>query len=93
MITKWLMGLGVLVVGWLALLASVMLLSSDAPAALVPLATADFIDALPDHISITDTTALGTVLVSEEADFVAQLYQAGAVVVLPAGLMGCAPLT
>ncbi|MDW3180861.1 hypothetical protein [Roseobacter sp.] len=93
MIIKWLMGLGVLGVGWLALLASVMLLSNDAPAALVPLATAHFIDALPDHVSITDTTALGTVLVSEDAGFVAQLYEAGAIVVLPAGLMGCAPLT
>lgn len=93
MIIKWLMGLGVLGVGWLALLASVMLLSNDAPAALVPLATAHFIGALPDHISITDTTALGTVLVSEDAGFVAQLYEAGAIVVLPAGLMGCAPLT
>ncbi|WP_300010417.1 hypothetical protein [uncultured Roseobacter sp.] len=93
MTIKWLMGLGVLGTGWLVLLASVMLLSSDAPAALVPFATADFIDALPDHISITDTTALGTVLVSDDADFVAQLYRAGAVVVLPAGLIGCAPLT
>ena len=92
MIIRSLIGLGVLIAGWLGVLASVMLLSGSAPAALVPMATPGFVEALPSTLSIAETTTLGTILVSEDADLVAQLYRAGALIVLPAGLAGCAPL-
>lgn len=92
MITKALSGLCLLFAAWIAVLATVMFVPQAAPAALVPLATAEFLAALPEHVSITDTTALGAVLVSTDSDFVAELYRAGAVIVLPAGLLGCAPL-
>lgn len=92
MITKVFFALFALVSGWIAVLTLVMLVPNSAPAALVPVASSGFLGALPDHVSIIDMTALGMVLASEDADFVAQLYQAGALVVLPAGLAGCAPL-
>lgn len=92
MIIKSLAGLCALVAGWLAVLTVVMFVPHSAPAALVPAASSGFASALPDHISIIDTTPLGTVLASDDKDFVRQLYQAGALIVLPAGLAGCAPL-
>ncbi|WP_299677525.1 hypothetical protein [uncultured Roseobacter sp.] len=93
MITRTLLGLGCLFGAWIALLAAVMLVPQSAPAALVPLALPGFAEALPAQISIVEQTALGTVLAGEGADLVGQLYRAGALVVLPAGLAGCAPLT
>ncbi|GFE48996.1 hypothetical protein So717_07490 [Roseobacter cerasinus] len=86
------LGIGVLFVAWVALLAAVMSLSRSAPAALVPAALPGFAAALPANISVIEQTALGTVLASDNTDLVRQLYRAGAIVVLPAGLAGCAPL-
>ncbi|MCV3271361.1 hypothetical protein [Roseobacter sinensis] len=93
MITRALLGLTCLVGAWVAVLAAVMLVPQSAPAALVPVALPGFAAALPDHVSIIEQTALGTVLMGDGADLVQQLYRAGALLVLPAGLAGCAPLT
>lgn len=92
MITRLMIGLGCLFTGWVAVLAAVMLVPKSAPAALVPAALPGFAEALPETISIVEQTALGTVLTGEDADLVRALYRAGAVIVLPAGLAGCAPL-
>ena len=92
MIIRATLGVCGLFFGWVALLAAVMSMSQSAPAALVPAALPGFAAALPDNISIIEQTALGTVLAGDRADLVRQLYRAGAVVVLPAGLAGCAPL-
>ncbi|MGJ8546933.1 MAG: hypothetical protein ACSHWZ_15925 [Sulfitobacter sp.] len=91
-ITKILAGLCLLGAAWIALLAAVMHLSAAPPAALVPFAGPGFIAALPAHVAITDDLPLGLVLISDDPGFVADLYRAGAHLVLPAGLMGCAPL-
>lgn len=93
MITRAIACIGCVFAAWVALLAAVMLGPDAAPAALVPAAFPGFAEALPDHVSIVEQTALGTVLAGEGPDLVWALYRAGAVVVLPAGLAGCAPLT
>lgn len=83
-------GLALVGLGWATVLAFVMGASGAAPAALVPFASPAFLDRLPPHVAITDITPLGVVLMSDDADFVADLYAAGAPLVLPAGLEGCA---
>ena len=81
------------VTGWIAVLAAVMVLSDDAPAAVVLFPDASFLEALPKGIAITGRTAFSVTLSSEAPHFARALYAAGALLVLPAGLLGCAPLT
>ena len=83
------LGITAVFTGWLALLAAVMVVSDDAPAALVVLPPAGFVAALPAGVAVTGQTALGITVTGEAR----ALYQAGAWLVLPAGLLGCAPLT
>ena len=75
--------------GWIAVLAAVMVMSDDAPAALVLFPDGAFLAALPDDVSITGRNAISVTLTGDAAT----LYRAGAWLVLPAGLLGCAPLT
>lgn len=91
MITKVLAGLVVLVLGWIGVLTLIMALSDEAPAALVPFPSRAFLDGLPEDVVVADRLWLGIVLTGEMPDFVPGLYAAGARLVLPAGLMGCAP--
>lgn len=78
-----------LFIGWIGVLAGVMVLSDAAPSALVVFPSADFFAALPADVAITGETAIGVTVTGEAAI----LYRAGAWLVLPAGLLGCAPLT
>jgi hypothetical protein len=89
MITKVAFGLTVLALSWIGILSAVMAVSGDAPAAFVPFPSAAFMASLSDQVAISDRFAFGIVLVSDDASFVTQLYQAGARLVLPAGLVGC----
>ena len=82
-----------LIAGWVAVLAGVMALSDAAPAALVMFPDAAFFDALPDGIAITSQNAISVTLTGDAAGFAPLLYGSGAWLVLPAGLLGCAPLT
>lgn len=87
-----LLALPLAVAGWIGVLALVMRLGGDAPAALVILPPAGLVAALPDGASIT---ALGPVSLTVKggAGLVPALYAAGALIVLPAGLTGCLPQT
>lgn len=76
-------------VGWLVLLAAVMRLSGDAPAALVPLPSQAFLAALPPDVAVIGGGRFTVTLISPRPDLVAQLYRSGALAVLPAGLKGC----
>ena len=83
-----LLALPLAVVGWLAVLALVLRLGGPAPAALVLWPPQDFFARLPATVAVTDRNALG-LTVRGSADLVAELYAAGAPLVLPAGLAGC----
>ena len=93
MIIKVLLSCCAVVAGWIAVLALVMVLSDDAPAAVVMFPDAAFLAALPRDVAITGQNAISVTLSSEAAGFARALYAAGAPLVLPAGLLGCAPLT
>lgn len=73
-----------MILGWIAVLAAVMLLSPTAPAALVigPIS-------IPENAAFVADPWVGITLQSDEVGFVKQLYQNGAWLVLPAGLLGC----
>ena len=82
-----------LFVAWIAILALVMRLGGEtsAPAAFVPFPTITFLGALPEDIAITDRTSLSLTLRSDGENLTQRLYQAGAWIVLPAGLEACIP--
>ena len=73
-----------------AVLAGVMFTSSAAPTALVLFPKDGFLRDLPEEIAILSATSRSLTLVSLRSDFTQTLYQAGALLVLPAGLSGCA---
>ncbi|MEM6305860.1 MAG: hypothetical protein AAF744_14165 [Pseudomonadota bacterium] len=75
------------------MLALVMVLSDDAPAAVVMFPSAAFLETLPGDVAITGQTAISVTLYSDAPNLAAALYAAGAPLVLPSGLKGCAPLT
>ena len=81
--------IGILLVFWIALLAAVMRFSDAAPAALVMFPDADLIAALPKEASITDFSPLSITVSVPGSAVAARLYEAGARLVLPAGLQGC----
>lgn len=93
MITKIILTGCAVIAGWLAVLAGVMILSDAAPAALVMFPDATFLNSLPDDVAILSQNAVSVTLTSESPGFGGTLYRIGAFVVLPAGLLGCAPLT
>lgn len=83
-----LLGALLALVGWIALLALVLRLGGPAPAALVIWPPDGFLAALPPDVSVTARNALG-LSARGGPDLVAELYAAGAPLVLPAGLAGC----
>lgn len=92
MIIRGLLCAGAVVTGWIAVLASVMLVSDKAPAAVVMLPDAAFLAALPQDVAIVAQNAVSVTVIGAGGDVTARLYQAGALLVLPSGLRGCAPL-
>lgn len=78
--------------GWIAVMALVMRLTDAAPAAVVPWPSAAFLNQLPNHAAVIDAGGLA-VTFANRPDLAADLYEAGAWLVLPAGLTGCLPLS
>ena len=91
MIIRGLLYASAVVTGWLAVLATVMLVSDRAPAAVVMLPDAAFLNALPADVAIVAQNAISVTVIGAEGDVAARLYRAGARLVLPSGLQGCAP--
>ncbi|MBD3666297.1 hypothetical protein H9Q16_20430 [Sulfitobacter sp. TSTF-M16] len=83
----------IIVACWIGVLAAVMYVSDAAPAAVVMLPSDSFMATLPQGVAITGQSAISVTLSSEKGGLAAALYAAGAALVLPAGLLGCAPLT
>jgi hypothetical protein len=85
-----LVALPLVLVGWIAVLALVMRLGGEAPAALVMFPPAGLIGALPDGVAVVSAGPVSVTLQGGEG-LVALLYRLGAPLVLPAGLTGCLP--
>ena len=88
MITKVILSGCAVIISWVGVLAAVMILSDAAPAALVMFPDAAFMAALPDGVAITAQNAISVTLTSQTPDIARTLYDAGATLVLPAGLLG-----
>lgn len=88
-----LIGLPLVLLGWIAILALVMRLGGSAPAALVLFPPQKLIDSLPDGVAITASGPFSLTLKSDRPDLVQVLYAAGAPLVLPSGLTACLPQT
>lgn len=92
MITR---GIGVAVLvltAWVGLMAGVMVLSDAAPAAVVVLPSLDFLQNLPEDVAILSQNTVSITVQSNQTELGFALYRAGALLVLPAGLVGCLPL-
>lgn len=84
------LALPLVLAGWIALLALVMRLGGEAPAALVMFPPAGLVAALPDGVAVVSAGPVSVTLQGGEG-LVAVLYRLGAPLVLPAGLTGCLP--
>ncbi len=91
-INRILMVLLLVFVGWIATMAVVMRFSDAAPAAVVPWPTRHFLINLPTQASILDVNGLA-ITFANRPELAKELYDAGAWLVLPAGLTGCLPLS
>lgn len=92
MLRRLILALPFLFVGWIATLAIVLRLGGEAPGVFVPFPPEGLVAALPDGISITGSSPISVTLQGGGAGFVHQVYEAGAWLVLPAGLEACIPV-
>lgn len=88
--TRLLIGLLLVAIAWIGILAGVMWITGQAPAALVILPPADLLEYLPVGTAVVSIGPY-SVTVKGGDDLVTALYHAGAMLVLPAGLTGCLP--
>ncbi|NNE89445.1 MAG: hypothetical protein HKN27_15360 [Silicimonas sp.] len=79
-------------VAWIALMAGIMRVSDAAPAAVVPFPSEKLLASLPDDTGIL-SLGRSALIVANRPEMTRALYEAGALLVLPAGLTGCIPLT
>lgn len=79
----------IIFVGWIGVLAATMVLSDDAPAALVFFPSGEFLARVPDGTSLISHGPVSLTVAGDTENFGWELYQSGALLVLPAGLSGC----
>ncbi|MDA8586424.1 hypothetical protein N9L47_09180 [Rhodobacteraceae bacterium] len=82
----------VVLVLWVALMAVVMRVSDVAPGAVVLFPQTSFMEVLPKSAAILGMNQMALTLANRPG-LTGELYDAGAWLVLPAGLTGCLPLT
>lgn len=88
-----LIALPFLFLGWFLTLLLVAFLTDEAPAYVVIFPDTDFVDALPDDVSVIAASRISVTLTSDRHAFARSVYSQGAWIVLPAGLRGCLPLS
>lgn len=91
-IKRGLFALPVVLFGWIAVMATVMRFTDVAPAAVVLFPSRGLMAQLPEDTSILGLSRL-RLTVENATDTTRALYDAGAWLVLPAGLTGCLPLS
>ena len=82
----------VVLVVWIGLMAVVMRISGAAPGAVILFPNAALLQDLPENAPILGMNQVAITL-ANRAGLARDLYEAGAWLVLPAGLTGCLPLT
>ena len=87
-----LLALPLVVLGWVAVTASVALFTDAAPGAVAFLPGDDFVERLPEGAALVSVSPWSVSVASEAPGLARDLYAAGALLVLPAGLPGCLPL-
>ncbi|MCR8724957.1 hypothetical protein [Frigidibacter sp. ROC022] len=91
MIRRLLLALPLVLLGWIGVMAGVMLVSDAAPGAVVLFPSPHLLERMPDA-AVLGRGRFWIALQSPQEDFGRALYGAGALLVLPAGLTGCLPL-
>jgi len=89
---RWSGALLAVFVGWVGVLALVMVVSDAAPGAIVFLPAGGFVENLPDDAAIVGGGNNWLAVRSTAPGLGIALYRAGGRLVLPAGLPGCLPL-
>ncbi len=92
-IKSWLLSLVAVLIGWIGVQAAVMRVSDAAPGAIALFPADDFVSHLPANAAVVGTGRYWVAVQHPGPDLGAQIYAAGAWLVLPAGLPGCLPLT
>ena len=92
-ITRALRIAALLVAGWLGVLVIVGLTTDAAPGYVVVLPSADLMADLPEGSAILGMTRYSVTLANPGDGFARDLWRRGGVLVLPAGLPGCLPLS
>ena len=82
----------VVLVVWIGLMGIVMRLSDAAPGAVILFPNAGLLENLPQNAPILGMNQVALTL-ANRTGLARDLYEAGAWLVLPAGLTGCLPLT
>ena len=86
-----LLGVPLLLVGWIATLAIVLRLGGEAPGVFVPFPPPSLMVNLSEEVVITGSSRFSLTLQSDAPGVVEDVYAAGAWLVLPAGLEACIP--
>lgn len=90
MTTKtWGISIAAVVIGWIGLQLSVMYFTDAAPGAIALFPPDDFIARLPADVAISGIGQNWISVRSDQPNLGKNLYAAGALIVLPAGLPGC----
>ena len=87
----WIASVVLVFLGWMSLFVGVMYFDDAAPGALALFPNEEFMSRLPSNTGILDIGSFWIILRSDDADLGKKLYEAGALIVLPAGLLGCFP--
>ena len=92
-IKTWIIAVVLVLVVWFSLQLSVMYFSDAAPGAVALFPSDGFISRLPEGAAIVDAGKNWIAISYDGANLGKTLYQAGAWIVLPAGLPGCLRLS
>ena len=91
-IRSWISSVVVVLIGWISLQLGVMYFTDVAPGAMALFPNEGFISRLPANAGIVEFGDFWITVASDEPALGEKLYAAGALIVLPAGLLGCLPL-
>ena len=92
-IRTWVLSFATVLICWIGVQALVMRFSDVAPGAVALFPASDFTTRLPAEVAIIGAGSYWIAVRHDGPDLGRSLYDAGAWLVLPAGLPGCLPLT